>query len=398
MSNGDPVVRVAARGDGITQSGKHVARGAPGDVLMADATLVPGPNRQEPPCRHFGHCGGCQLQHIADPALADFVHNRVAFAAEKAGFDPAVVKPAYLSPPHSRRRVSLRFWRRGKGVVLGYSEAGSNQVTDVTQCPVMAPELEGIVPLLRELIGSNPKARSGNVELTVVDQGIDCTISGFPIEGYDATEDALDFARQNGLARLAIDQGYGSEPLWEPEPVTVTLGDVPVAFPSGAFLQATKDGENVLVDAARGWLEGRTRIGDLFCGLGTFAFALSKGRQCEAYEAAREPILACRTAAQRGRLPVTAHHRDLFRNPVRAEDLSEWDGVLIDPPRAGARMQIEQIAASTLDRVVYISCNPVSWAKDAEILKAAGFDLAEARPVGQFRWSTHVELASLFTR
>lgn len=398
MSKGDEVVRVAARGDGITQSGRHVPYAAPGDVVTPDGRLERGPNRQNAPCPHFGKCGGCQLQHVTDHALVDFVQNRVAFAAQKAGFDPAVVRPAYLSPPRSRRRVGLRFWRRGKGVMLGFSEAGSNRVTDISQCPVMDPELEALLPLLRGLIGGNSEARSGNVELTLVDQGVDCAISGLPIEGYDATEDALDFARRNNLARLAIDQGFGAEPLWEPEPVTVTLGEVPVAYPSGAFLQATKDGEDALADAARGWLEGRMRIGDLFCGLGTFAFALAKGRQCEAFEAAREPILACRTAAQARRLPIAAHHRDLFRNPVRVQELSNWDGVLIDPPRAGARMQVEQIAASTLDRVVYISCNPVSWGKDAEILKAAGFDLADARPVGQFRWSTHVELASLFVR
>ncbi|MEN9933392.1 MAG: hypothetical protein RIS17_1965, partial [Pseudomonadota bacterium] len=96
--------------------------------------------------------------------------------------------------------------------------------------------------------------------------------------------------------------------------------------------------------------------------------------------------------------PVHALHRDLFRNPLLAEELNRFAAVLLDPPRAGAREQVERIAESTVARVVYISCNPSSWARDAALLVEAGFELKELRPVGQFRWSTHVELASLFVR
>jgi 23S rRNA (uracil1939-C5)-methyltransferase len=169
-----------------------------------------------------------------------------------------------------------------------------------------------------------------------------------------------------------------------------------VAFPSGGFLQATADGEAALVDAAREWTAGCEAVADLFAGLGTFAFAL-EGRVA-AFEAARDAHLACRAAAGRSGRPVEAHHRDLFRNPVQPDELARFNAVLLDPPRAGARDQVAAIAASTVDRVVYVSCNPASWAKDARTLADAGFRLAELRPVGQFRWSTHVELASLFVR
>jgi 23S rRNA (uracil1939-C5)-methyltransferase len=209
----------------------------------------------------------------------------------------------------------------------------------------------------------------------------------------------LAFAGANGLARLTLDQGYGPEPLWEPEPVTVLLGHVSVSYPSGAFLQATADGEAALVSAASEWLAGASTLADLFSGLGTFAFALAgPGTKVLAAEAARDAHLACKAAAGRAQLPVHALHRDLFRNPLQPVELNRFDAVLLDPPRAGAKEQVRQLAASTVPRIVYVSCNPSSWARDAAVLAEAGYHLAELRPVGQFRWSTHVELASFFTK
>ena len=196
-----------------------------------------------------------------------------------------------------------------------------------------------------------------------------------------------------------MDSGSGPDGAWEPEPVTVTLGGTPVALPPGAFLQATADGEAALVGAACEWLAGATTVADLFSGLGTFAFALAGPKtKVLAAEAARDAHLACQAAARMNGRPVHPLHRDLFRNPLRVEELDRFSAVVLDPPRAGAQEQVEQIALSKVARVVYISCNPASWARDAVKLIAGGYRLAELRPVGQFRWSTHVELASLFIR
>lgn len=244
---------------------------------------------------------------------------------------------------------------------------------------------------------------AADVELAMTDQGIDLGVKGLTVEGLAANEAMLDFAREHGLARLTLDQGFGSETLWEPEPVTVALSGIRVAYPPGAFLQATLDGERALTDAVREWLEGSSAIADLFSGLGTFAFALvgsriGDGAKVLAVEAARDAHLACKAAAGRAVLAVHALHRDLFRNPLMADELDRFDAVVLDPPRAGARDQVERLAESGVARIVYISCNPSSWSRDAARLVAAGYRLAEVRPVGQFRWSTHVELASLFVR
>ncbi|RIV88713.1 class I SAM-dependent RNA methyltransferase [Aurantiacibacter zhengii] len=398
MTDSNTIIRIAAKGDGVTADGRHVAMAAPGDVLLPDGSLEHGPHHAAPPCRHFGTCGACQLQHCDDAALAEFVHNRVAFAAQSQELDPAHVAAPAMSPPHSRRRASLRAINGGGRPLIGFTQAGSHKVVDMRECHVLHPRLFELVRPLRHYLAQLKGRYAIAIEMTLVDQGIDLNLGGFAPEGLEQTETLLDFCRDQGLARLTLDHGFGAESFWEPEPVTVTLGGYPVAFPPGAFLQATQHGEDALVGAAREWLAGCGRVADLFAGLGTFALALADTSQVMAAEADAAAINALRLVANRSRLSVECAHRDLFRNPVRAEELAGFDGVVLDPPRAGARTQVEQLAASGVSRIVYISCNPSSWARDCVQLKEAGYRLQELRPVGQFRWSTHVELASLFVR
>lgn len=410
VSHAEPILRIAAKGDGVTASGRFAPRAAPGDMLLANGSLEHGPHHAEPACRHFGTCGGCQLQQLDEPSLGTFVAERVANAATGQGLEPARIAPPHLSPPHSRRRASLRAEGKEGKVLLGYRESGSHRIVDLDTCAVLVPELVALIAPLRKMLARHGQTQAKgkakakvriavDIELAMTDQGVDLGIKGLVVEGLAATEAMLDFAQQQRLARLVLDQGYGPEALWEPEPVSITLGTVPVPFPPGAFLQATGDGEAALVAAAREWLGGAGAVADLFSGLGTFAFALAgPGSKVLAVEAARDAHLACKGAAARAGLPIHALHRDLFRNPLQADELDRFDAVLLDPPRAGAREQVAHLAGSKVARVVYISCNPSSWARDAATLVAGGYRLEELRPVGQFRWSTHVELASLFVR
>jgi len=399
VSESEAIIRLAAKGDGVSASGRHVAGAVPGDMVDAAGAITPGPHRQTPPCRHFANCGGCQLQHADDAALADFVRDRVLNAARGQGLEPDALLPVHLSPPHTRRRAGLHGLRTAKGAVLGYREGGSHRVVDLAECPVLHPALAALIAPLRRFVAAHgPKAMVG-IDLTLADQGVEASLSHFPLDGLGPTEAALDFAREQGLARLSFDQGYGPETVWEPEPVTVTLSGVPVGLPPGAFLQATHDAEARMVADAADWLTGARMVADLFAGLGTFAFALrDEGRKVLAVEAERAAHLACKAAGVQAGGSVLALHRDLFRAPLQPAELNRFDAVLLDPPRAGARAQVAEIAASTLSRVVYVSCNPSSWARDAAVLAEAGFRLTRLRPVGQFRWATHVELVSLFER
>lgn len=384
VSDGDIVVRLAARGDGVTGDGRFVAGAAPGDRIAADGAILPGAHHQAPPCRHFPECGGCQLQHVDDAAYADYLKDRIASALAAQGLAPPEIRTPHLSPPRSRRRAQLK----AAGGVIGFNAEGSHRIVDMRECHVLRPELFDLVaPLRRMLTG-----RAG-AAMTLADQGVDLLLEGVSAEGLAQAEALTGFARTHRLARLSLDDGYGPQTMWEPEPVTATLGGVPVPLPHNAFLQATADGEAALVAAVREAVGEARLVADLFAGLGTFALSLP-GRVYAA-EGARDAVLALKSARREG---LFVDHRDLFRRPLDAAELGRFEAVVLDPPRAGAKEQMPLLAASPVPRIAYVSCNPATFARDARTLADAGCRLDWVQPVGQFRWSTHVELVGRFSR
>ncbi|WP_341208460.1 class I SAM-dependent RNA methyltransferase [uncultured Sphingomonas sp.] len=386
------IVRVAARGEGIAADGRHVALAAPGDTLADDGAIIPGPHHIDPPCRHYPECGGCQLQHLDDESWAGFITDRIASALAAQGVSASIRAPI-LSPPRTRRRASLHVEPSGR---IGFTAERSHQIVDLHECHVLAPELFALVRPLKRLLPSFKAKRRLDVHLTRADQGVDVFVKGVAPEGL-AHHDALTaFAEANGVARIAFDDGLGPETRWEPKPVTITLGDVAVPLPPGSFLQATVEGEAALVAAAQEAVAGARVVADLFAGLGTFAFSLDA--RVYAAEGARDAIMALKAAAGRAQRPVFTEHRDLFRRPLTSAELDRFDAIVLDPPRAGAREQVLQLAASKVAKIAYVSCNPSSFARDAQELCKAGYTLDWVQPVGQFRWSTHVELASRFSR
>jgi 23S rRNA (uracil1939-C5)-methyltransferase len=398
MMTGDTILRLAARGDGMTADGRAVPLAAPGDTLLADGSVQPGPHHQAPPCRHFPACGGCTLQHVDDAAYADYLVNRIASALHAQGLSAEIAAP-HLSPPRARRRASLRAERIGKRILLGFNEAQSRRVVDLAECWILLPELFALLAPLRRLLATLlPDKRGCGVEIALADQGIDLLLTGIQAEGLAAIEALNDFAQAHTLARISVDGGYGAEARWEPRPVTVTLGGVAVGLPAGGFLQATADGEQALLDAVRDTVGAAKTVADLFSGLGTFALPLSTTARVLAAEGARDAILSLKSAAGAAQRPVVADHRDLFRRPYTAAELSRFDAVVLDPPRAGAKEQAEALAGAQCGRIAYVSCNPATFARDAKALIDGGWTLEGIRPVGQFRWSTHVELAAAFGR
>lgn len=392
----DTIVRVAARGDGVTSNGRHAAFAAPGDTLTETGEVIPGPHHQAPPCRHFPACGGCQLQHLDDAAYARFLIDRIAGALAAQGLE-APIRAPLLSPPRSRRRAALQAEMREGRVWIGFSENASHAIVDLLECHVLTPKLFAILEPLRKLLAAwLRKGRRARLHLTEADQGVDLLIEGVEAEGLAAAEAITAFAQANGVARLSIDSGLGPETRWEPEPVTITLGGVPVPMPPAAFLQATREGEDALVAAVREGASAARTTADLFAGLGTFALSLSG--KVYAGEAARDAVLSLKAAAARTGRAVFAEHRDLFRRPLTSAECDRFDCVVLDPPRAGAHEQSVQMAQSKVPVIVYVSCNPSSFARDAELLCKAGYRIDWVQPVGQFRWSTHVELVARLSR
>lgn len=397
---GTMIVRLAARGDGATADGRHVAFAAPGDQVLPDGTILPGAHHVTPPCRHFPRCGGCQLQHVDDSVYADFLSDRITGALASQGLSAPALRPPHLSPPRTRRRTSLRAERIGRKVVIGFNEEASHRIIDMRECHVLRPELFALIEPLRRLLGPMIKdRRPAGVRMTLADQGVDLALDNVAPEGLAASEALTAFAQTHRLARLSIDEGYGSEPRWEPEPVTVTLDGIPVGLPANAFLQATADGEAALLAGVVEAVGDSPTIADLFAGLGTFALPLAGKARVLAVEGARDAIMALRLAANHTQRPLLAEQRDLVRRPLDAAEIGRFDAIVLDPPRAGAWEQIPQIAAAAgVRRIAYVSCNPATFARDAKVLVEAGWQIDWIRPVGQFRWSTHVELVAAFTR
>jgi len=393
VSEPDLILRLASRGDGVGESGRYHPLAAPGDRVTEEGLVEAGPHRQAPPCRHFPECGGCQLQHVDDEAYAGFLRDRIASALAAQGIPAPDILPAHISPPNSRRRASLRAERGG---ALGFNAEGSHRVVDMRECHILRPELFALVRPLRALLRILKPAAAAGVRLTLADQGVDLLLEKVEAEGLAEAEALGGFALEHRLARLALDDGYGAQTRWEPEPVTVTLGGVPVALPHGAFLQATADGEAALVEAVRRAVGEARVVADLFAGLGTFALAL-EGRILAA-EGSRDAALALKAAAGRARRPVFVDHRDLYRRPLDRAELNRFEAVVLDPPRAGAREQAAELARSAVPRIAYVSCNPATFARDAAALTEGGYRLDWIQPVGQFRWSTHVELVGAFSR
>jgi 23S rRNA (uracil1939-C5)-methyltransferase len=389
----DVVVRLAARGDGVTAGGRYVPGAVPGDVVDGDH-IEPGPNRAIPPCRHFGRCGGCQLQHAGEAVLADFARGRIVAALAAAGIAAGHVHPVHLSPPRSRRRASLRTTVPGDAATIGFNVERGHAIVDLAECHVLTPRLWAAVTALRAALPRVlARGRTANLTLTETASGLDLLIAGTELPPH-AVGVLAGFAEANAVARVSGDDGIVVQ---RAEP-SVVFDDVTVMLPPGGFLQATFDAEAALQRAVLATCAGAGVVADLFCGVGTFALPLSRAARVTAADAAGAAVDALDRAARTAARNIAAEHRDLFRRPYDAKALARFAAVVIDPPRAGAVAQVRELARSEIPTIAYVSCNPNTFARDARILVEAGYQLTELWPVGQFRWSLHVELVAAFRR
>jgi 23S rRNA (uracil1939-C5)-methyltransferase len=280
----------------------------------------------------------------------------------------------------------------GEGVVIGFNAEQSHRIIDMRECHVLRAELFALVEPMRELLRDMLQPRRvAEIQLTLIDRGPDVLIRGIHAKRLAEIEQLTAFAMKNDLARLSVDRGIGPETLIEPQVATITLSGVPVTFPPGGFLQSTEDGEDALVRAVQEALAGAASVADLFAGLGTFTLAT---KATYAGEASRDAADALKRAAR----ATLVEHRDLYRRPLDSSELKRFDGVILDPPRAGAEEQVGKLAKAEVRRIAYVSCNPATFANDSRTLVDGGYRLLWVEPVGQFRWSTHVELAACFSR
>ena len=400
MSEWIPIVRMAARGDGVTADGRFVPATVPGDRVRFEPFAVePGPDHATPPCRHFPDCGGCQMQHVTDPAYERWVAARIMSALDAARVAVGYLEPVALSPPRSRRRASLRAVKRGGSLTLGFNADASHRIVDMAECWVLTPRLFGLVAPLRALLRAALRDGAGaGVTLTDSDTGVDLLLANVAARSLSEIERLGVFAAANDLARLSVENEDGVETVTEARPPTLRFGGVAVTLPPAPFLQATREGEAALAAAVVTAVGDAGAVADLFCGLGTFALPLAKTAKVLAADGSLSATAALGAAARGAGARMIVEHRDLFRRPLTVAELARFDAIVFDPPRAGAVEQVRQLAASKVPVVVAVSCNPNTFARDAAILDEGGYRLERLWPVGQFRWSTHVELVAKFVR
>lgn len=406
------IERLGHLGDGIAPGPYFAARTLPGeeiegriegDRVLDTRILTPAATRVRPPCPHYRSCGGCDLQHANDEFVADWKLGVVRSALAAQGLSDVVFRPVLTSPPASRRRAKLGGRRSKSGAIVGFYAPGSDVLIETGSCILLHPDLMAALPGLRALV-SLGASRKGAVALTLTrsETGLDLAVAGGKPLDAALQQDLASLAQAHGIVRLS----WEGEVVAQSVPPVQRFGPALVAPPPGAFLQATAEGEAALLAAVAEAVGPARRVADLFSGVGTFALPLAQRAEVHAVESEPDMLVALekgwRQAA--GLKRVTTEARDLFRRPLLGDELKRFDAVVIDPPRAGAEAQIAALAEAaqkpetTVPVVAAVSCNPVTFARDARALLAAGYRLDWVQVVDQFRWSPHVELAARFSR
>lgn len=399
------IARLGHLGDGVGEDGTFVAGALPGELVEGDVVggrmaapkiVEPSPVRVRAACPHYRSCGGCALMH-ADP---DFVSSwkadvvRTALAAQGISAETVPVPP---SPPRSRRRATFHGRRTKSGALVGFHGRASGTIVALTDCLLVTPALLATLPVLEHLTSAGA-SRKGELALTATETegGLDVAVTGGKLADAGLRAELARIAESGGLGRLTWE---GETVMLRSTPV-VRFGPARVELPPAAFLQATTEGEAALVSAVTDTVMASRRIADLFAGAGTFSLPLAVRAEVHAVEGDPTLLAALDRAARGtgGLKRVTTEARDLFRRPLLPDELVRVDAVVLDPPRAGAEAQVAELARSSVPVIAHVSCNPVTFARDARTLVAAGYRLGPVQVVDQFRWSPHVELVAGFTR
>ena len=400
--------RLGHLGDGIAKGpegpvyipgllpGEEVEGTLQGDRLLDPRIVTPSPDRKKPPCPHARTCGGCLMQHASDAFVTAWKEGIVKGALAGQGLD-APFRPTHTSPPNSRRRATLAARKTKGGTLIGFHARGSDLIIPVPNCHLLHPDLLATLPALEALTRAGG-TRTTELALTITRSlsGPDVAVSGGKDLDAQLRMDLARIAETHGLARLT----------WAGETIALRtapmqrFGKALVAPPPGAFLQATPEGESALLHAVQEAVGNAKRIADLFAGCGTFALPLAENAELLAVEgeAAMTAALEKGWRATPDLKKVTTETRDLFRRPLEPDELRPFDAVVIDPPRAGAEAQFATLAKSQVPVIAAVSCNPVTFARDARMLTAAGWQIDWVQVIDQFRWSAHVELVARLSR
>ena len=403
------VDRLGARGEGIAvHEGRriYVPHALPGDIVSADVAgerghlvglVVAGPDRIAPFCPHFGTCGGCAVQALAAPAYVAWKRGLLVAALARAGV-AAEVAPLVDAHGAGRRRATFHARTEADGTVrVGYMRARSHEIVAIESCPILDPRLDHALAAARAIAAALADPRKPlDIVVTATEAGLDIDLRGHGVLAERQRARLVAVALAHDLARLA---NHGTIVVETRKP-EIVIGVARVSPPPGAFLQATEAGERALAEHVVAALAGSKRVADLFAGLGTFALRLAAAAEVTAFDSEAPALAALDRAARTapGLRRVAVEVRDLVRRPLAGSVLDGFDALVMDPPRAGAEAQARALAASGVGRVVTVACDVDSFARDAAILVAGGYEVGLIVPIDQFRHSSHLEIVAMFSR
>jgi 23S rRNA (uracil1939-C5)-methyltransferase len=359
-----------------------------------------GEGAHDPPCPHFGDCGGCVLQHWHDEAYIAWKTEQLGTALRRAGFADAALAAPARTAPGERRRMDFAARRAGGRIVLGLHRQRSEEVADLTECHVLHPALTALIAPMRVLVARlRALRREGSIIANLLDSGPDVLLRTDAVLELADRVALTEFARTHRLPRIAWAQGNDEpEPVAVLRPPTTSLSGISVTPPPGAFLQASASGEAAIIAAVLDALPAKGRVAELFAGCGTITFALAQRARVTAWEGDPASVSALRAAANHGGLSgrIAVTQRDLARQPLQAKELAGFTAVVLDPPFAGAAHQMAQVAAAAVPIVIYVNCNPATLSRDARLLSQGGYHLKSALPIDQFLWSARLESVAVF--
>ena len=403
--------RLGAQGDGIA-NGKdgpvYVPFTLPGETVAIARVKNQGTvmsiasasaDRQEPPCQHFGPdgvngtCGGCTLQHMADAPYRAFKRQLVIDALRSKGLTPEVGE-IVAAHPGERRRVVFAARKTEKDMLIGFNQAESHHIVAIEECPISSAGIVSQLPAIKA-VGAAVATNAEAFRIAVLEtlSGLDLAIEGVKKLSDQQRRKAIEVVLGlRGIARVSLD----GEILIEPVKPIVEFGGIQVSPPAGGFTQATKPAEEAMAKLVLAHVGKAKRIADLFAGAGTFSLQLARLGRVHAVEGDGKAIAALDHAARntQGLKPVSVEKRDLFRRPLMTSELKVYDAVVFDPPRAGAEFQCKELARSAVKKVVAVSCNPLTLARDLALLVEGGYRITSVTPIDQFLWTSHVEVVA----
>jgi 23S rRNA (uracil1939-C5)-methyltransferase len=377
-----------------TLPGELVRVKSDGKRAEAIEVLEPSDDRIEPFCPHFTKCGGCAAQHLATNPYRAWKRSIVETTLRNKGHK-VVVDELIDAHGDGRRRVTFHVQFENNKIQVGFMQARSHALININACPILTSELTKSPKVVNALAEPFQKeARPLDIAITSTPQGMDCDIRGVGKFEYYTHIAIAEIAKKYDLARVSID-GILSLELRKP---IMAIGTAKVPLPSACFLQATAAGEETIAQLVLAELSKSKNVADLFCGIGPFALRLASTKAVYAADASETAIAALNYAVRftKNLKQVETAVRDLFHNPMYHGDLNRFDSIIINPARAGAEAQVEEISISEVPLVIYVSCNPTSLARDAEILVDGGYTFGRAMPVDQFKFSPHVETVAIF--